>query len=206
MKNLILGLIIYLSFTSCKNSNYKIEFDSSKINEVNNIVEAIIIQDSLDVLKSKKESSYFLENLVKLNIIIPVKEKKGVVTIPLPFFNNVTSEHLITRKINDKLFFTKIDSANIVSQNSYPNELKLAKKIMSEINSITIEEVKAKRKKEEYLNLYTMSIPIFSLDNKKAYVQLDNHCGRLCGEGIEIFLEKINGKWKIIFKQGTWVS
>lgn len=205
MKNLILVLIISLFLTNCKNSNDKIEFDSSKINEVNNIVEAIIIQDSLDVLKSKKKSRYFLENLVKLNIINPIKEKNGMETIPLPFFNNVKSENLINRKINDKLFFTVKDSSNIISQNLYPENLKLDTRILSKINSISFQEAKAKYKKE-YINLYEMSIPIFSLDRKRAYVQLNNHCGRLCGEGMEIFLENLNGKWKIIYKQRTWVS
>jgi hypothetical protein len=205
MKNLILVLITSLFFTNCKNSTDKIEFDSSKLSEINNIVEAIIIQDTLDVLKSKKESRYFLENLVKLNIISPIKEKDGLKTIPLPFLNNVKTEDLINRKINDKLFFTTTDSTNILSQNLYPENLKLEKKILSKLNSITVKEAQAKYKKE-YINLYEMSIPIFSLDNKKAYVQLNNYCGSLCGEGIEVFLEKINGKWKIIYKQRTWIS
>ncbi|ELY2011369.1 hypothetical protein SL057_002439 [Flavobacterium psychrophilum] len=205
MKKIFYCILISLTLWNCKNSNEKIEFENLRVNETFNIVESIIIQDSLKVTKNGKDKSYFLENLKKLIIIIPKKEKKGIETIPLPFFNNVEIKNLINRKINNRKFFTEKDSLNIINQNEYPENLKLNKRILTKINSISFEEAKVKYKKEN-LDLYEMSIPIFSSNNKKAYVQLNNHCGRLCGEGIEIFLEKINGKWKIIFKQGTWVS
>ena len=205
MKKIFYSLLISLTFMSCKNSNEKIEFENLRANETFNIVESIITQDSLKVIKNGIDKSYFLENLKKLNIIIPKKEKNGIETIPLPFFNNVEIKNLIGRKINDRIFFTQKDSLNIINQNEYPENLKLHKRILTEINSISFEEAKTKYKKEN-LDLYEMSIPIFSSNNKKAYVQLNNHCGSLCGEGIEIFLEKINGKWKIIYKQRTWIS
>jgi len=205
MKKIFFHILISLTFLSCRNNNEKVEFDNLRKNETFNIVESIITQDSLKVIKNGKNKSYFLENLKKLIIIIPEKEKSGIQTIPLPFFNNVEIKDLTSRKINDRIFFTEKDSLNIIKQNENPENLKLNKKILTKINSITFNEVKAKYKKEN-LNLYEMSIPIFSSNNKKAYVQLNNHCGSLCGEGTEIFLEKINGKWKIVYKQRTWVS
>ena len=205
MKKITFYVFISLVFLSCKNSNDKIEFETLRANETFNIVESIIIQDSLKVIKNGKDKSYLLENLTKLIIIIPEKEKSGIETIPLPFFNNVEIKNLIGKKINGKIFFTKKDSLNIINQNEYPENIKLDKRILNKINSISYEEAKAKYKREN-LDLYEMSIPIFSSNNKKAYVQLNNHCGRLCGEGIEIFLEKLNGKWKIIYKRTAWVS
>ena len=205
MKKIFYYILISLTFLNCKNSNEKIEFENLRANETFNIVESIITQDSLKVIKNGIDKNYFLENLKKLNIIIPKKEKNGIETIPLPFFNNVEIKNLISRKINDRIFFTEKDSLNIINQNEYPENLILHKRILTKINSISFEEAKTKYKKEN-LDLYEMSIPIFSSNNKKAYVQLNNHCGSLCGEGIEIFLEKINGKWKIIYKQVTWVS
>jgi hypothetical protein len=45
-----------------------------------------------------------------------------------------------------------------------------------------------------------MTIPLFSLDNQKAYVELGYYCGTLCGYGEAIYLKKINGKWTIVEK------
>ena len=205
MKKTFFYILISLNFLSCKNPNENIEFDDFKENEIFDIVESIIIQDSLRIIKNGKDKRYLLESLKKLVIIIPEKEKSGIETIPLPFFNNVEVKNLVGRKINDKIFFTEKDSLNIINQNENPENLKLHQRILNKINSISYEEAKPKYNKEN-LDLYEMSIPIFSSNNKKAYVQLNNHCGSLCGEGIEIFLEKINGKWKIIYKQRTWVS
>jgi hypothetical protein len=51
-----------------------------------------------------------------------------------------------------------------------------------------------------------MTIPIFSLDNQKAYVELGYHCGTLCGYGKAIYLKKVSGKWIIVKKFRTWIS
>ncbi|MBF7093083.1 hypothetical protein IUY40_16240 [Flavobacterium sp. ALJ2] len=63
-----------------------------------------------------------------------------------------------------------------------------------------------KQKIGERYNFYDMTIPIFSKDNTKAYVELNHHCGALCGEGKAFFLFKTNGEWGIIYKYIKWVS
>ncbi len=50
------------------------------------------------------------------------------------------------------------------------------------------------------------SIPLISKDGNKLIMDADSHCGGLSGGGIRYLFEKINGKWRIIYCRGTWVS
>lgn len=59
---------------------------------------------------------------------------------------------------------------------------------------------------EQFLSSYTFHLPILSHDHKKAFVSLDYVCGALCGQGYDFILEKINGKWKVIKRDYTWIS
>ena len=119
--------------------------------------------------------------------------------------SNVKIKNLIGEKINNQIFFTAKDTIDINNQNEYPKNLKLPHKILNKIKSLSTAEIQAKYKTQN-LNLYEMSIPIFSTNNKQAYIQLNNYCGFLCGEGVELYLKKINGNWKIIYKRTIWVS
>lgn len=52
-----------------------------------------------------------------------------------------------------------------------------------------------------------MTLPVFSKDNKIAYVELNHYCsGGLCGSGQAIYLKKLNGRWVVSFKRMTWMS
>jgi hypothetical protein len=52
----------------------------------------------------------------------------------------------------------------------------------------------------------TVSRPIFNRDFTKAYVRFGYVCGRLCGGGEDIIMERINGKWTITQHLGGWTS
>ena len=51
-----------------------------------------------------------------------------------------------------------------------------------------------------------ISIPLIATDQQKAIVYTSYVCGGLCGNGDTIYLEKINGKWKIIERKTRWIS
>jgi len=51
-----------------------------------------------------------------------------------------------------------------------------------------------------------ISTPIFSEDRSKVFLFVDEHCGGLCGQGHQVLLVRRNGKWRILFDWGTWVS
>ena len=205
MKKIFLLIIISVFLINCKSKNEENELYVSKVNDISEIVNAIIVQDSLNISKNGKESKMFCVDLVKLNINVPEKRKDGIITIPIPF-NNVLLENLLNRKIKGEVFFSKKDSLTLIEQNSNPNIITVDSEIISKINSTTREKELVKRKKGELYRFYEMNIPIFSLDKNKAYVEIGYYCGSLCGSGKAIYLKKINGKWKIIDTWQTWIS
>ncbi|MFD2910243.1 hypothetical protein ACFSX9_16045 [Flavobacterium ardleyense] len=205
MRIIFIILFICLLFANCKKNNS--EFNNSEIKEINDIVKIVILEDSLNVLKSESESKMFCENLIKLNIYIPEKRKENEPIHPLsPSFNNVSIENLIYYKIENKMFFTNTDSLFLLKQNLKPNELKIENKIIKKLN-VTSKKIELEKKKiGKSYNYYEMTIPAFSKDNQKAYLELNHYCGNLCGSGKSIYLKKVNGKWKIVDKRRTWIS
>lgn len=78
--------------------------------------------------------------------------------------------------------------------------------MMKNVNLMSKENARNQMKDEGLFSYYIMTIPILSKDNQKAYVELNLYCGSLCGAGMSIYLQKLNGKWTIIHPRDTWIS
>jgi len=206
MKKIFIIIFIFLLFANCRKN--KSEFDNSEIQDINEILKIVILEDSLNVLKSESESEMFCENLVKLDIYTPEKRKgnEPIPPPPPPSFNDASIENLLIFKIENQIFFTNKDSLFLLEQNLRPNELKIGKEIIEKINATSKKIEQEKKKIGKPYTYYEMTIPVFSKDNKKAYLELNHYCGYLCGSGKSIFLKKVNGKWKIVDKWRTWIS
>jgi hypothetical protein len=205
MTKIFLILLVCFSFVKCK-KNTETQLDSSKVKEINEIVRTVILQDSLNVLKNGKVSKMFCEELIKLNIYVAEKRKVNEpIPPPPPSFNDISIQNLLNYK-KDEIFFTSKDSLFLLEQNLYSQKIKIEFKVEEGINLTSKQNEINKRKNGELYNYYEMTIPIFSPDNKKAYLELNHYCGRLCGSGKSIYLKKIDGKWKIVTKWGTWIS
>ena len=206
MKRIFIIVFICLLFANCKKNNS--EFEDSELKDINQIVKTVILEDSLNVLKSKIESKMFCENLIKLDIYIPEKRKANepIPLPPPPSFNDVSIENLLYYKIENQTFFTSKDSIFLLEQNLKPNKLKIENEIIEKINATSKNIELQKKKIGKSYNYYEMTIPIFSKDKQKAYLELNHYCGGLCGSGKSIYLKKINGKWKIVEKWRTWIS
>ena len=204
MKKPILYIVLIFVFCSCQNKNEKTSIASEQIKDINEIVEAIIIQDSLDVFSKSEDSTAFCSELRKLKIHIPEKIENGLIPPPPPQGIYITT--LLSEKILGERFSAK-DSLSLLKQNSNPEKQKNEKNLLNKLKSITIEKaLKKKKKSEKLFTFYEMTITVFSIDRQKAYVELDRHCSGLCGSGLAIYLKKTNGKWKIIEKWQTWIS
>jgi hypothetical protein len=204
MKKIILYIVIIFAFSNCQNKKEETNIASEEIKNINEIVEAIIIQDSLNVFSKDKDSTMFCNELRRLNIYIPEKRNDGISLPPPP--QDIYITELINSKIKGESFFSSKDSLYLLEQNSNPEKLKIKKDLINRLNTITIEKLETQHKKGQRIRFYEMTIPVLSFDRQKAYVQLGYHCGRLCGTGKAIYLKKINGKWKIITKWETWIS
>jgi hypothetical protein len=202
MKNIIL-ICVFFMLSGCKDIGNETELPSFTIKNINEIVETIIIQDSLSVSKNDKNSISFCVNLIKIKISIPVKGENLLPPIP---FNNVSIDQLLNLRIGNETFFFRGDSVYLVSQTLKQKVFKIDQKIIKKINSTTIEKETSKQKRGEKYEFYEMTIPVFSKDHTKAYVELNHYCGGLCGSGKAILLSKTNGKWRMIDKYRTWIS
>jgi hypothetical protein len=85
----------------------------------------------------------------------------------------------------------------------FPNLDWVDKKDKDRINRYYKTDFEKKRKKRP---LAFISVPLISVDNKKAIVFGSYICGGLCGSGGVFFLEKVKGKWKVINYEMRWIS
>ncbi|WKL46153.1 hypothetical protein Q1W71_14430 [Flavobacterium pectinovorum] len=205
MKKIALYTILIIVFCSCQQKKEETNIASEEIKNINEIVEAIIIQDSLNVFSKSEDSAMFCSELRKLKIHMPPKKKNNDFIL-MPPSNGIYITSLIPFKIKGYTFFSSKDSLYLLEQNSNPEKLKIEKKLINKLNNTTIEKIKIRRENKQRSRFYEMTIPVFSVDRQSAYVELDYHCGGLCGDGQVIFLKKINGKWKIIVQWQSWIS
>jgi hypothetical protein len=203
MRNTVL-IYMFLFLLSCKNSESKTELEVSKLKDINQIVQVVIIEDSLNVLKNGTDTRMFCKELTKLSVYVPEKTKNGEIPPPPPSFKEVSIEDLLHYR--KSFYFNAIDSLSLLKQNSNPEKFKIEESLAEKINQTTKEKEINKKKMGKPFDFYEMTIPIFSLDNQKAYLELNHHCGGLCGGGTSIYLRKINGKWQIVDKRQTWMS
>lgn len=185
-------------------------------NDIEEIIATIITDDRIPVLKydvppdtlyAEDNTSRvvfpikhrFSTDLEKLNIFfsLPQKDKDMELSPPLPFhcvyFKNIVQE--------EAQMFTASDSAYVSYQNDSLNRFLIKGDIINKIHTTTSE--KQAGKEEEY---FSCSIPVFSADKKKAYVELTHNCYGLCGSANLYLLAKTNNTWKIVKRRTLWIS
>ncbi len=200
---IIFTVISFSLLTSClKEDKFVIE---DNINEINSIVSTIIKDDSLNLNKGNQNKTVLIENFEKKEIIDESKIiKDSLIQIHILEPNQISLNSLyhLWEKENKILGFSKQDSLYLLSQNLNPDSLKIPNQILSKSEHLTMKQIK----ENDFNRWYRFYIPLISKDKTSAYVELDYVCGGLCGNGRAYFLQKINGKWIIIDKWGTWIS
>lgn len=205
MKKIIFYLVIILfTFLNCQTKNDKKDYTSDETKNINKIISAIVVQDTLDILKRTKNAKMFCEELKRMVVEIPFKQKDGSILPPVS--DNIYINTILNDKIKGEVFFSTKDSAYLMYQNLYPKKFKLDKLYTSEWNLTSFEKEMIKRKEGKEYDYYEMTIPIFSKDQTKAYIEIDYHCGSLCGYGRGMYLQKVNEKWIIVETFRTWIS
>jgi len=56
------------------------------------------------------------------------------------------------------------------------------------------------------MGLYKISQPAFAPDGSTAVVPIEHTCDVLCGTGTLVELRKRNGRWRVVRREGTWIS
>jgi len=188
-------LFIYLLLLlACKNEKPKEAYSVPNKNDVNQIIRTIIREDSLN----KKKISLSAE-LRKITVSLkgPTPSRRG--------FDTMNVKRLLGRGHDGQYFFSKRDSSYFLFQNRAIKSLKLDSPFLKIMTLMSNAQIQKNEKSDPLFRHYDLSLPIFSLDRKKAVVEFNYYC-KFCGFGMLIYLEKINGKWEIIKQEETWVS
>ena len=205
MKNII--LLFVLTLLSC---NTKKNEDLIREKESIIIIQTLIEEKGLEMVsdfRTEKELPICL-NLKK--VIVKTKcfeETKAnykitVIKFPEKSFTNqaeVCIEKIYKSRPINNSFFLKNDSLNIVNQNETFKAFKIPKSITQKFK--TVELTKSLKITEKYIQF---SIPLFSKDNTKAYLEFDHYSDNENSYGKSIYLEKVNGKWKIKYIERNW--
>lgn len=199
-------VIFLFIFIGCQEN--KNDYKLPKPHETSSIIKAVIFDDSLGVYKdfNQKTKLSFSEDLQKLEIVSwDVKKSKfpPKVSSNSKLIQDFIGFPDVPRKF---FFFSKLDSSYLQFQNKNFKKFKLEKKSFGKLNLQSLIQLKKDFKTKEYFSFFYCTIPIVSLDGKRAFVQFTLVCSGLCGEGREIFLEKVNRKWRIVKIHRDWVS
>lgn len=165
---------------------------SDNLNEIENLISQIIQIDSVE--------NYYPD--YKIVAVLPKyisrKNQNGFKPAPPP-----NGDYLFPdlKKEFSELKETKFSSAEniyIKKQEEDSKPIELSEKMFGKIKT-TIDF------KFQGTYIY-FSIPIFNKSRNLAWIKTGISCGKLCGEGRTLILQKIDGKWKIIYKKSDWIS
>ncbi len=132
----------------------------------------------------------------------------------------------------DKRIYTRIPNKDQINDPNFIAEIKAIERDIFDIVIVIgerfsdIKDIKSKRfifkdinelpKSESFKNWErkykkfggAMSFSKITLGKTKESGSLDvsYYCGEKCGLGTKVHLKKINGKWKVIKTEGTWIS
>lgn len=198
-------LLIFFSL-SCQKEKQNSNFKLPNNEEVNAIIKAVINSDTLPISKylGNEKKIIFCEDLEKLKIEHIEKGK-------IPKSQAGESEFIefligYPDIPQEKFFFSKSDSLYVQFQNKNFNTFKLSQSDFDEVKISSTKEVRKNIKEIKYFGFYYATIPIISLDGKKAYLKYVLNCSGLCGYGYRVFLEKKKGKWSVVKYHEEWVS
>lgn len=204
---------------ACKNAK---QYQMPRKNELMEIIEAVIAQDSLPVVDvtSRKGTgsitsgiSYpLMQNLRKIKITVPNKNIRKGLILELPnietksIFNLLVNFHLSKKKSEGGISFSKLDYQYLLYQNTVMHEFVIDSTFPIKLNLISEPNAKRINQSNIPMQYYELTIPILSLYGLKAYVEITNLCGGLCSSSKGVYLEKINGRWVITKREQLWIA
>lgn len=201
MKNFIL-LSFFLIISSCKKEEKEI-FDAPKLDDINKVIEAVILQDSLNVFKKDTSSESISLQLNKIDVKVMPSRKANELIAPEEPGNYVYVQQLLYSSKKHSAFFPKKDSTYLLYQNEVHRSLNIDLTFSKKLKTISFKESQAD--KYSSMPYYTLSIPIFSKDGNTAYVEGNHYFGD-GGGGWALVLKRKNGQWKIVDIFRTWFS
>jgi hypothetical protein len=177
--------ILAIALLGCKGPIRKYRTHNS--NDINQVIKAVIIQDSLYLNK------------------LPFNSQLGRLVFNRQWMFSFKIDSLFSE--SRPTYFDEADYPYISFQRGNDTSFTVDKSTLPKISFTTLAEHKAKNKTTQgQFYFYEMSVPLFSVDQQLAYIQVTLYYMKSQGVGYEYFLRKTNGKWTIVFKEQTWIS
>lgn len=214
MKSFLVVLLASL-VVACSQKD-KVAYSMPDEKEVNEVVETILLrsknpifvdQTIIDTTSGFDRNNFNREEtLVRLNVELEkftvvrfdVNSENKIPDPPhsIPFITLIEFNHPDTSK-----FFTLSDSTYIQYQNNQYQHFAYTGAYLKQLNI-----VKASKSIVLEKSYYGVSVPIFSMDQKTAYVEVTYHCSEFCSEAYGYILVKKNDSWTIAKKKLIWIS
>lgn len=199
MRNYLVILSFFFAF-GCKNKSKNTTIERN--DEVEKIIECVILEDTLNVYKIDSTAIPLSKELKKLKVH---KLSSNLEHIPPKPVDGIYLDDLFYYRLEIS-FIPKKDSLNLLNQNETLKNYRIENSLSKKIKLTTFQEQKNKSQANQDAEFLYLTIPIFSSDNTKAYMEVSKICFGNCGWGRAIYLEKKNGKWKIVYKNQLWIG
>ncbi|MDO1452019.1 hypothetical protein Q0590_37465, partial [Rhodocytophaga aerolata] len=191
-------LFLSLVLLSCQATQIK------KEDEISAIIEATVMQDSLDVKTPIAEE-------IRPFIYFPIQRDENGIEMPppAPDYSGVhhVNEVIIASgfEYTEQYKLTRLDTLHIKQQLLHPQEVSIEKKAIPNADIFSIEAAK-KPSGRKVKKCYIFSMPLFSADSAVVYVQYDYLPVDVTAHGSFIILAKQQDKWKKIGGGPTWMQ
>lgn len=195
MKKTSTLIILICTFISCSQQKFSI---FERQDDINSIIITIIEEGRLNIGKNNIEGNKISQFLKRYKLITHT--------------NNNLPPNIAERKLSwildfsSQKTFTKKDTKYLLSQNTDEDSLEISKTLKENYKYSTISDILKERKEGKRFQYYTFYVPVFSEDNKTAYIEYDYHYERYFGQGMAFILKKEDNKWKIVEEGGTWIN
>lgn len=114
--------------------------------------------------------------------------------------------HLLRMKHEDGTFFKQEDSLFLIQQQRQQRTSLLDTTLFVPGDLFAFTDNEKKTWPVGYPDFYRFSLPLFSKDSLRAYIQRDHNCEGGCGGGSAYWLEKKDGVWQRIYLTRRWFN
>lgn len=202
MTKTLLTILISL-LIGCSDDKSKQAFPTVDRSEINQILEAVIRQDSLPFYKTS--DTPFIPLSTKLRKIY-VTAQDTMPDIPPPVDQQkIPVYKLLNSLVRDERFFNWSDTAYFYFQNNLADTFTLGKALTERIATTELASTNSTVDVRTSIRYYDLTIPILSQNQTRAYIELTNNCAD-CGGATAFYLEKINGKWTVVGWNRLWMN
>ena len=173
--------------------------------DINEIIETVINYDSTllkNITAANTNNIPMLLDLRKIRVILI----DTTTDVPPPVdLTTVSVFNLFNSLVDNQRFFSRADSLYFFFQNDAVKTFTIYKTLAEKLATTTLFEQQQKHDSNQTIRYYDLTIPIFSADNKKAYIEWTTNCSG-CGGATSFYLEKIINKWTVVGWQRRWMN